>query len=260
MMCSKWQTRRQDKSWWIWKRCFRHFFFVALELFLQDGGGGQCKPDQPLHHGWQQVFDRPGRPHPWPGCHQDVCGPGAQVHGRGNFFSVLLNFNTFSLAFNYTVGSSKRCVVINVHFIQKLVTYLKSSFQDELQEFFSEFGPVHQLNILRDKTSGVSRQEKCQFQRWSCVSCFSGGAVLSPTSAVEMPWRHKTDFTTSRSYPGWVKALVVQFNGMTPRPRPLSSSVFHSKLDKGALLGVQLFSSAFVEYPPSPPNSPSSPF
>ena len=164
------------------------------------------------------------------------------------------------MAFNYPVGSSKRCVVINVHFIQNLVTHLKSSFQDELQEFFSEFGPVHQLNILRDKTSGVSRQEKCQFQRWSCVFCFSGGAVLSPTSAVEMPWRHKTDFTTSRSYLGWVKALVVQFNGMTPRPRPLSSSVFHSKLDKGALLGVQLFSSAFVEYPPSPPNSPSSPF
>ena len=76
------------------------------------------------------------------------------------------------MAFNYPVGSSKRCVVINVHFIQKLVTHLKSSLQDELQEFFSEFGPVHQLNILRDKTSGVSRQEKCQFQRWSCVSCF----------------------------------------------------------------------------------------
>ena len=116
------------------------------------------------------------------------------------FFYSSLKFQHF--IFNYPVGSSKRCVVINVHFIQKLVTYLKSSFQDELQEFFSEFGPVHQLNILRDKTSGVSRQEKCRFQTWSCVSCFSGGAVLSPTSTVEMPWRHKTDFTTSRSYPG----------------------------------------------------------
>ena len=39
----------------------------------------------------------------------------------------------------------------------KLLTGFKSSLQDELQEFFSEFGPVHQLNILRDKTSGVSR-------------------------------------------------------------------------------------------------------
>merc|ERR1719412_89935 len=33
----------------------------------------------------------------------------------------------------------------------------RSMEEDELQEFFSEFGPVHQLNILRDKTSGVSR-------------------------------------------------------------------------------------------------------
>ena len=76
------KTRVDEYEWAV----LEHFLFVALELFLQDGGGGQCKPDQPLHHGWQQVFDRPGRPHPWPGCHQDVCGPGAQVHGRGNFF------------------------------------------------------------------------------------------------------------------------------------------------------------------------------
>jgi len=33
----------------------------------------------------------------------------------------------------------------------------RSMEEDELQEFFSEFGPVHQLNILRDKTSGISR-------------------------------------------------------------------------------------------------------
>ena len=30
-------------------------------------------------------------------------------------------------------------------------------FQEALKEFFSEFGPVHQLNILRDKSTGVSR-------------------------------------------------------------------------------------------------------
>ena len=29
--------------------------------------------------------------------------------------------------------------------------------QEELKEFFSEFGSVHQLNILRDKSTGVSR-------------------------------------------------------------------------------------------------------
>ena len=88
----------------------------------------------------------------------------------------------------------------------ELLTGFKSSLQDELQEFFSEFGPVHQLNILRDKTSGVSRYsitrkfkslgnsigfDHCFFESLS----FSGGAALSPTSAVEMLWRHKTDFT-----------------------------------------------------------------
>ena len=32
-----------------------------------------------------------------------------------------------------------------------------SLFQEELREFFGEFGPIHQLNILRDKSTGVSR-------------------------------------------------------------------------------------------------------
>ena len=35
-----------------------------------------------------------------------------------------------------------------------------SLFQEELREFFGEFGPIHQLNILRDKSTGVSRWEK----------------------------------------------------------------------------------------------------
>ena len=90
-------------------------------------------------------------------------------------FIQFFNSNTLSLAFNYPVGSSKRCEVINVHFIQKLVTHLKSSLQDELQEFFSEFGPVHQLNILRDKTSGVSRQEKMSISKMvMCLLFFRG--------------------------------------------------------------------------------------
>merc|ERR1719458_1225154 len=33
----------------------------------------------------------------------------------------------------------------------------RSMDEEELREFFSEFGPVHQLNILRDKSTGVSR-------------------------------------------------------------------------------------------------------
>ena len=33
----------------------------------------------------------------------------------------------------------------------------RSMDEDDLKQFFEEFGPVHQLNVLRDKTSGVSR-------------------------------------------------------------------------------------------------------
>ena len=33
----------------------------------------------------------------------------------------------------------------------------KAMDEEELKEFFSEFGTVHQLNILRDKSTGVSR-------------------------------------------------------------------------------------------------------
>ena len=33
----------------------------------------------------------------------------------------------------------------------------RSMDEEELKEFFSEFGSVHQLNILRDKSTGVSR-------------------------------------------------------------------------------------------------------
>ena len=33
----------------------------------------------------------------------------------------------------------------------------RSMDEEELGDFFSEFGRIHQLNILRDKTTGVSR-------------------------------------------------------------------------------------------------------
>ena len=42
--------------------------------------------------------------------------------------------------------------------------------------------------------------DHCFFESLS----FSGGAALSPTSAVEMLWRHKTDFTMWKPFLGWV--------------------------------------------------------
>ena len=33
----------------------------------------------------------------------------------------------------------------------------RSMDEEALTEFFEEFGPVHQLNVLRDKATGVSR-------------------------------------------------------------------------------------------------------
>ena len=33
----------------------------------------------------------------------------------------------------------------------------RSMDEDDLKQFFEDFGPVHQLNVLRDKSSGVSR-------------------------------------------------------------------------------------------------------
>ena len=33
----------------------------------------------------------------------------------------------------------------------------RSMDEDALKEYFEEFGPVYQLNVLRDKSSGVSR-------------------------------------------------------------------------------------------------------
>ena len=33
----------------------------------------------------------------------------------------------------------------------------RSMDEDELKQFFEDFGPVHQLNVLRDKSTGVSR-------------------------------------------------------------------------------------------------------
>ena len=122
------------------------------------------------------------------------------------FFIVFLNYNTLSLAFNYPVGSSKRCVVINVHFIQKLVTHLKSSFQDELQEFFSEFGPVHQLNILRDKTSGVSRQKNVNLKDGHVSPVFQGVLfchLLQPSRCPggTKPTSQRQDLTRGESKP-----------------------------------------------------------
>ena len=33
----------------------------------------------------------------------------------------------------------------------------RSMDEDDLKQFFEDFGPVHQLNVLRDKSTGVSR-------------------------------------------------------------------------------------------------------
>ena len=50
----------------------------------------------------------------------------------------------------------------------------RSMDEEALKEFFEEFGPVHQLNVLRDKSTGVSRgccfvtfyKRKLQDQIW----------------------------------------------------------------------------------------------
>ena len=36
----------------------------------------------------------------------------------------------------------------------------RSMDEEELREFFQEFGPVYQLNILKDKNSGVSKNSR----------------------------------------------------------------------------------------------------
>ena len=51
MMCSKWQTRRQDKSWWIWMSCFRTLLLCGSWTF-------------PPRWRWWRMQARPASP-PW---------------------------------------------------------------------------------------------------------------------------------------------------------------------------------------------------
>ena len=60
----------------------------------------------------------------------------------------------------WTRFSAAVSTLICSHLLAGFSPFLNVSlFQEELREFFGEFGPIHQLNILRDKSTGVSRCE-----------------------------------------------------------------------------------------------------
>ena len=109
--------------------------------------------------------------------------PSIQERLKWKIFTAVLDFFGGTFLQGGPILKWKICTAVWwwVHFIQpsQLLTCFKSSsFQDELQEFFSEFGPVHQLNILRDKSSGISRQEIqssfCLLQKYFFDILFQG--------------------------------------------------------------------------------------